>query len=407
MLLARSTERNARSQPDGRRASLWSTGFRPFYLGGACFGAIAMLAWLGALAGHDWAGHAPPTSGLFWHAHEMIFGFGGAIVSGFLLTSVRTWTSTNPAQGPSLVALWLLWLAGRVLMWTGPGWLAAAVDVAFLPAIAYALIRALIGAKNRHGIFLPVALGMLAALNALFHLWIRLGHADWALRCADLAAGLLVLFIVIIGGRIIPSITTAALPELPVRQWRIVESSVMSVTLAALVADAAGAPAPAIAALAWTAAALHAARLAGWRFWATGRRPMLSILHVAYASIAAGFALTALSAHGLVAHSLALHTFTTGAIGCAIVGMITRTALEHTGRELAASAVERICYGLLIVATLARVLGPWLVPAATAQWLVVAGIGWSAALLVYLARYAVFLMSPAMAAPGSDTSSGS
>ncbi|AIO67834.1 NnrS family protein [Burkholderia oklahomensis] len=406
MLLARSTDRNALAQPDGRRSALWSTGFRPFYLGGACFGAIAMLAWLGALAGRDWAGHAPPMSGLFWHAHEMIFGFAGAIVSGFLLTSVRTWTSTNPAQGPSLVALWLLWLAGRVLMWTGPGWIAAAVDIAFLPAVAYALVRALVGAKNRHGIFLPVALGMLAVLNALFHLWVRQGHAAWALRCADLAAGFLVLFIVIIGGRIIPSITAAALPRLPVKQWRIVESSVMSVTLAALVVDAAGAPAWAIAALAWTAAALHAARLVGWRFWAVGRRPMLSILHVAYASIAAGFALIGLSAYGLVAHSLALHTFTTGAIGCAIVGMITRTALEHTGREQVARAAERVCYGLLIVATLARILGPWLAPAATAQWLVVAGIGWSAALVVYLARYAGRLTSPGMIPSGSDAKPG-
>ncbi|WP_255213501.1 NnrS family protein, partial [Burkholderia pseudomallei] len=236
MPLVRSTNHSPLAPPDGRHAALWSTGFRSFYLGGAGFGAIAMLAWLGALAGHDSAGRAAPASGLFWHAHEMVFGFGGAIVSGFLLTSLRTWTSTNPAQGPSLAALWLLWLAGRVLMWTGPGWAAAAVDIALLPAIAYALVRALIGAKNRHGIFLPVALGMLAALNALFHLWIRQGHADWALRCVDLAAGLLVLFIVIIGGRIIPSITATARPELPVRQWRLVESSVMSVTLAALLA---------------------------------------------------------------------------------------------------------------------------------------------------------------------------
>ncbi|MET5020004.1 NnrS family protein, partial [Burkholderia pseudomallei] len=96
-------------------------------------------------------------------------GCGGAIVSRVLLTSLRTWTSTNPAQGPSLAALGLLWLAGRVLMWTGPGGAAAAVDIALLPAIADALVRALIGAKNRHGIFQTVARGMLAALNALFH----------------------------------------------------------------------------------------------------------------------------------------------------------------------------------------------------------------------------------------------
>jgi uncharacterized protein involved in response to NO len=116
--------------------------------------------------------------------------------------------------------------------------------------------------------------------------------------------------------------------------------------------------------------------------------------------------LTGLSAYGLVAHSLALHTFTTGAIGCAIGAMITRTALEQTGREPIAKGAERFCYALLIVATLARVLGPWLHPAATAQSLVVSGGGWCDALFVYLVSYFGYLISPALTLLESDAASG-
>ncbi|MGF6962026.1 uncharacterized protein involved in response to NO [Paraburkholderia youngii] len=87
------------------RIALWALGFRPFYLAGALFGCIAMLLWLGALAGWPLLDSTSYMPGTLWHVHEMIFRFGAAIVTGFLLTAVRAWTSTNPALGASLAAL--------------------------------------------------------------------------------------------------------------------------------------------------------------------------------------------------------------------------------------------------------------------------------------------------------------
>ncbi|MGF6851913.1 uncharacterized protein involved in response to NO [Paraburkholderia sp. CI3] len=112
---------------------------------------------------------------------------------------------------------------------------------------------------------------------------------------------------------------------------------------------------------------------------------------MAYAGIPLGFVMLALAAPGVVAHSVAIHTFTVGVIGCAIIAMITRTARGHTGRELVAGRVETACYGLFILATLIRVLGPWLAPQFTMAWIYASGLCWAAALVLYCVRYAAWL----------------
>ncbi|MFP3245541.1 MAG: NnrS family protein, partial [Paraburkholderia sp.] len=307
--------------------ALWALGFRPFYLAGAGFGVVAMLLWLGTLAGYSMAGHSSQVIGILWHVHEMIFGFAAAIIVGFLLTAVRAWTSVNPAKGAGLASLWLLWLAGRLVVWAAPEAIAAAVDIAFLPVAALVLLRVLIHAKNRHNIFLPVALGILAILNVLFHLWAAQGRSDLALRTSYLAVGILVMFVTIIGGRIIPSFTMNAIPGFLTRQWRVIEALVIPVSALVFVFDALNAPRWSVTTAAWTAAIVHVMRIGGWRSWRVGYRPVLSILHIAYAWIPVGFLLLGLSSLNLVAHTVAIHAFTVGAVGCAIAAMITRTAL--------------------------------------------------------------------------------
>ncbi|MGF6471912.1 NnrS family protein [Paraburkholderia youngii] len=87
-----------------------------------------------------------------------------------------------------------------------------------------------------------------------------------------------------------------------------------------------------------------------------------------------------------------IHTFTVGVIGTAIIAMITRTARAHTGRELVAGKVEVACYGLFILATLVRVLGPWLAPQFTMAWIYPSGLCWAAALVLYCVRYGAWLV---------------
>jgi uncharacterized protein involved in response to NO len=369
-------------------------GFRPFYLGGAFFGALAIAFWLAALRGYPMAGRSEALSGMLWHVHEMVFGFVAAILAGFLLTAVRAWTGLDTPRGASLAWLWLLWAAGRVLVWSGPEPVAAVVDSAFLPIVALVLLRVLIAARNRRNLFLPVALGLFGVLNALFHWWSSQGRGDLALRDAYAALGLVVMFVAVIAGRVIPMFTANAIPGFVMKRWALIEALAGPIVLVTFLADALKAAPLLTGACACAAAAIHGARLAGWRSWKVGARPILWILHVAYAWIPVGFAMLALAAFGMAPHTLAIHAFSVGAIGCAIIAMITRTALGHTGRPLIAGAGEIASYGLMIAAGLVRLFGPWLAGAATRVWIDVAGLCWFVALMLYLIKYVPYLALP-------------
>jgi uncharacterized protein involved in response to NO len=203
---------------------------------------------------------------------------------------------------------------------------------------------------------------------------------------------MLVLFVTIIGGRVIPSFTANAVPGFSAKRWRFIEAAVIPATLLAFGLDALGAPWAAIVAASAAAAAVHGLRLGGWRSWRVGNRPILAILHIAYAGIPLGFVMLALAALGAASHSVAIHMFTTGVIGTAIIAMITRTARGHTGRALVAGRVELACYGLFILATLMRVLGPWLAPQFSMDWIYASGLCWAAALVLYCIRYAAWLL---------------
>jgi uncharacterized protein involved in response to NO len=133
-----------------------------------------------------------------------------------------------------------------------------------------------------------------------------------------------------------------AIPGFQVIRWKPVETLAVPLGVIACAADACGAPAIVTAASAAGAAVIHAARLVGWRSWRVGNRPILWILHVVYGALAAGFALLAVAALGLLAHTLAMHALALGAIGIAIIAMVTRTALGHTTRPLTASTVEKL-----------------------------------------------------------------
>jgi NnrS protein len=132
-----------------RGPALFSYGFRPFFLGGAIWSALALVLWILQYAG----GLSPRTAfaPLDWHVHEMVFGYVAAIVAGFLLTAIPNWTGRMPICGARLAALWGLWLAGRVAMLFSShiGLAAAAVvDVSFLATLAALAAREIIAGRN-------------------------------------------------------------------------------------------------------------------------------------------------------------------------------------------------------------------------------------------------------------------
>ena len=146
-------ERVSRAVPRGLATTgpvVFSYGFRPFFLGGGCWAAIAMALWILALM-FGW-----PIGGDYgaahWHAHEMLFGFTPAILAGFLLTAVPNWTGRLPVSGPPLMVLVAIWAAGRLAMLSPPviGVTTAAVmDTLFLPSLLFVCAREVVAEIGR------------------------------------------------------------------------------------------------------------------------------------------------------------------------------------------------------------------------------------------------------------------
>jgi uncharacterized protein involved in response to NO len=378
----------AEPTPAAQPPALLRLGFRPFYLLAAALAALSVPLWLASYRGMP---GALPAANMLWHMHEMVFGFAGAVIVGFLFTAGRNWTNLPTPQGGQLAALALLWLAGRAAMLLAPGWPALAVDGVFLPLCALAFGRVLLQAQSKRNYPICAILALLSLANLLFHAaangWIALS----ALTPVHGAILLVTVLEAVIGGRVIPMFTRNGAPGSQPASvaWR--EKASIALLLATALAWTAGLPGFLVAPIALAAAGVNALRLIGWAPFATVRVPLLWILHLAYAWIVAGLLLLAFAALGIGSSSSAFHALAVGGMSSLIIGMITRTALGHTGRMLRAGRAESAMYLLLQAGAAARLCANLLPVAARDAALVASALAWSAAFLLYLFVYAPYL----------------
>jgi uncharacterized protein involved in response to NO len=366
-------------------------GFRPFYLGAAVFACLAVPLWLALFLGR--ASLHLSVSPLLWHAHEMLFGFGVAVIVGFLLTAGKAWTGLATPRGPVLGALAGLWLAARLATLVAPYALYAVLDLVFLPVVAGILVDVLVRAGNRRNLPLAGMLIALSAANLVFHLSV-LGMIDVSpLHSLYGALTLIVMIECVMAGRVVPAFTNGVTPGLNLKPQVRLEQTTLALTALALLSWVFAAPVWfAFGALA-AAGAAHLLRQWSWQPWVTRGRPILWILHAAYLWIPVGFILLALAQLGWVTVSSGVHAFGVGATGGLIIGMVTRTARGHTGRPLKASNAEVAAYGLVMTAAVLRVLMPILAPQWLVSWLLAAALAWSAAFGIYLAIFTPWLLS--------------
>lgn len=364
-------------------------GFRPFYLLAAAFAAISIPLWIARYFG---LAQGMVHVDLNWHMHEMVFGFAIAVIVGFLYTAGRNWTGLWTPRRGHLAALAALWIAGRIAMLICPPVAAAVVDSLFLPLAAWSFYKVLKRTSNKRNMFLAGLLGMLALVNIVFHLSV-LGWLPLSSTSAIEAAILIVVMIEsVIGGRVIPGFTANGVqgvkPVVNEKRDRIT----IALTACAALAWVFAVPAPLLASLAFAASCAQLTRLAGWKPQATFGNPLLWILHISYAWIAVGFFLMSLAAINVVTVSAAFHALTVGSMAGLIIGMITRTALGHTGRQLRAGRSEFAMYLLIQCGVVARLLAAADVMGMRSALLVVAAISWCAAFVVYVAVYGPYLL---------------
>jgi len=382
------------------RFALWACPFRPFFLATGAYAIVALGGWLAALFG----GWPLPTTmaPMQWHSHEMLYGMVAAAIAGFLLTAMSNWTGTAPLSGRALQALFALWLVGRVAMWTAvwlPGWVVAVADLAFLLGVAVYAGRVIITAGNYRNLPLVAVVSVLWLANLLFHAGILSGDPELARRAQLATIFVIVLLIVIIGGRITPAFTRNWLlrrqadPE-RVRTYAVIEVTAISATALLVLMVLAGAPEALLAGTSLVAGVANAARVVGWSGWVAARDPLVWILHVGYAWIPIGLLLmAAATGFSLVADTVWLHVLGPGAMGVMIVGVMTRVAIGHTGRELVLPKPALAAYLLILLAALVRLAtGLGVMP--YQPGVLLTGAAWAGAFMVFLAVYLPILLRP-------------
>jgi uncharacterized protein involved in response to NO len=370
---------------------LFRLGFRPFYLLAAAFAAISIPLWIARYFG---MAQVLTRVDMNWHMHEMVFGFAIAVIIGFVFTAARNWTGLWTPRRGHLAALAGLWLAGRIAMLVAPVPLAAFVDVMFIPLAAWPIYRVLQRTGNKRNMFLVGLLALLTVVNATFHAallgWLQIS----SITPIHVAILIIVMIETVIGGRVIPGFTangiTGLKPVTDAKRDRIC----IALTALAAVAWAAHAPTPLMAALAFAAGCAHVVRLAGWKPHLTLSKPLLWILHISYAWIPVGFFMLSLAAMNITTSSAAFHVLAIGSMAGLIIGMITRTALGHTGRQLNAGGSELMMYVLVQAGVVARLLAATDALGLRSSMLVIAAVCWSCAFLLYVAVYGPYLMRP-------------
>jgi uncharacterized protein involved in response to NO len=373
-------------------------GFRPFFLFGSIFALTAIAIWTMTLAGI--ISPTPLNGAFWWHSHEMLFGFVPAIISGFLLTAVQTWTGIPSVKGRKLLFLVVLWMAARILLLVNLNisiYIIMLIDLSFLPLTGVFLGLPLFKIKQyRNMVFLPV-LALMAVANLLSYLP-QLGYSsEFSTKGFHGMVMLATLMVALLGGRVIPMFTangTGTQKVLPIK-W--LEFSSLASLLLIFIFLISGLSHFTIvtAVICFISACLHLFRILRWRVWVTFSVPLVWILHLTMIFIPIGlFMMAAHFAFSKIMLSTALHCLTVGVMGGMIIAMMSRVSLGHTGRMLKASPVIVFGFISILLATLVRTVAVALMPEHITQLWLLAGIFWCLTFACFIWVYLPILSAP-------------
>lgn len=372
-------------------SQLFSYPFRIFFLSMTVLALATIPLWVMQVNGVISLPLAMP--GLFWHQHEMLFGFLSAAIAGFLLTAVCVWTQTERTHGFKLVLLWGVWLAGRLLLAAGadlPYWLVQGVNLAFLPLVMVDAGWRIWHARQKRQLMIMVVLGLLWLMQIGFVTRLDMTFSYGALIMA-------MALISIIGGRITPAFSSGWLRQrgfdgnvvntLPALDMATIFSLIL------LMASLVTGWETVTGALALLSGTLMLMRLAGWKGWLVRREPLLWILHLSILWVPVALFLLAGTLFAGWPSNAWSHAAGTGAVACLILGVIARVALGHSGRPLVLPRGMVLAFVTIHLAALVRVLTafeiiPWHpgIGSSTLLWLFAFGM--------FLYRYTGILASP-------------
>lgn len=372
---------------------LWLVGFRPFFIL-ACLAGLALPAlWVSIHFGLLPA-PAAPVATLQWHAHEMFFGFGWAVLGGFLLTATKNWVQIRGFHGAALAFLVAAWIFERIGMAIGAGWpqpLFTLSNTLFLASIVAMLLWTLLRHREQDSyrdnyFFLLILPAFLLAK----HLMLSAEHFQAGVA---MATGLFRVAFLVMLERTLTQFMKS------IFQADILRHAMLdrAIKLLGLALVGAGFMPPALAAgLSLALALLLAGRLMFWKPQLALRRIDIGIMYLGYAGIVLQLLVEFLGVAAPPAWvgAFSMHVFGLGVMGLIIPAMLIRIAKGHTGRKVAFEPMDKAVLWIMIAAFLLRVVAPQLLPGHYALWLVLAAAGWLAGFGILAWRLTPLLLQP-------------
>lgn len=388
---------NKPNPESAKKLALFNLGFRPFFLGASIFAVISIAAWMLVYFSYI-SVSVENISVSQWHAHEMLYGYGMAVAAGFLLTAVKNWTGLPTVFGKPLMALFALWCAARLLFLFGAALLpwAASADLLFGLILIVAIAMPIIKTKQWN---------QLAVVSKVMLLWV--GNIVFYLGCFGILAsgmqyainGAVLLFIsliLMIGRRVIPFfIERGTESRVQLKQYKWLDISIL-VFFVALFINAIFMQMPYLTALfAWTLFALNGYRLFNWHAAGIWHTPLLWSLYLSAWFINVGFFLYGLQALYSSLSILTLHIFTIGGVGLMTLGMMSRVALGHTGRDVRKpSRWIGLAFAGIVVSVLFRAIVPMFASQFYMSWMLLAAILWILSFAIFVVIYTPILLKP-------------
>jgi uncharacterized protein involved in response to NO len=377
--------------------ALFNLGFRPFFLGASVFAVLAVALWMAV-----YVFQLPLSMGTLsmsqWHAHEMIYGYGMAVIAGFLLTAVKNWTGIQTIHGKTLAGLFAFWVVARLLFLAGAAFikLAAIFDLTFIFCLFIALTHPVIQGKNWRQLGILSKVLLLYAGNVCFYLGafgILQKGVYWGIYGG---LYLVISLILLMGGRVIPFFIERGVGY-PVQLYN-PKALMLASLLLFIVFFVVEVFIPNQIIAGYAAAGLfviNAARLIGWHTPGIWKKPLLWGLYSAFIFIVIGFLLFALSVFAGVSRFLAIHAFAYGGIGIVTMAMMGRVAIGHTGRDINHPPAT-LTWSLLalIAGAIIRVGLPLVDMDHYVVWIVLSQVLWIGAFLVFAITYAPILIKP-------------
>lgn len=380
--------------PKYTRHALWLVGFRPFFTLAMLSGALLPMIWVAVFAGYS----PLPRTGLQavqWHAHEMLFGFGWAVLAGFLLTASKNWVKIRGLHGTPLAALVLFWILERfavvLVPSDAPEWFRLLALNIFLLSVTGYILWTLIKYRQqdtfRDNWFFVVALPMfLIAKN----LMLSPTHfvAGWTMAIGLFRVAFCVMF-----ERTMPQFMKnkmgILLPRHPTMDFSIKILILLSVFESFLPTQlASGILAAAAILLLWR-----------WFTWSPLRGLSdfgIALMYIGYLGLTAHVALEAMRVTDVFSGvgAFSVHVFTFLCMGVVIPGMLIRISQGHTGRKLLFTISDRIALSAMFLGAAFRLVTTQLSPAYYMQAIVAAGFCWSACFVLLGFRLIPFLWQP-------------